>query len=79
MRPVPLLLVGAAVILAVIWIGPRLLDWNTHRDAIEAAASGFLGRDVEISGPIRLSLLPEPPSASRCATTATACAWAPTP
>jgi uncharacterized protein involved in outer membrane biogenesis len=60
MRPVPLLLVGAAVILAVIWIGPRLLDWNTHRDAIEAAASGFLGRDVEISGPIRLSLLPEP-------------------
>jgi hypothetical protein len=57
---VPLLLVGVAVILAVIWIGPRLLDWNTHREAIEAAASGFLGRDVEISGPIRLSLLPEP-------------------
>ena len=36
------------------------MDWNTHREAIEAAASGFLGRDVEISGPIRLSLLPEP-------------------
>jgi hypothetical protein len=54
------LLVGAILLLAVIWVGPRLLDWNTHRDAIEAAASGFLGRDVEISGPIRLSLLPEP-------------------
>ena len=59
-RPVPFLLVGAVVIVAVIWVGPRLLDWNTHREAIEAAASGFLGRDVEISGPIRLSLLPEP-------------------
>jgi hypothetical protein len=54
------LLVAAVVILAFIWVGPRLLDWNTHREAIEAAASGFLGRDVEISGPIRLSLLPEP-------------------
>jgi uncharacterized protein involved in outer membrane biogenesis len=57
---VPILLVGAVVIVATIWIGPRLLDWNAHRGAIEAAASGFLGRDVEISGPIRLSLLPEP-------------------
>jgi hypothetical protein len=54
------LLIAAVVLLAVIWVGPRLLDWNTHREAIEAAASGFLGRDVEISGPIRLSLLPEP-------------------
>jgi hypothetical protein len=57
---VPVLLVGVLVIVAVIWVGPRLLDWNDHREAIEAAASGFLGREVEISGPIRLSLLPEP-------------------
>jgi uncharacterized protein involved in outer membrane biogenesis len=57
---VPFLLAGAVVIVAIIWIGPRLLDWNAHREAIEAAASGFLGRDVEISGPIRLSLLPQP-------------------
>ena len=56
----PLLLVGAVVIVAVIWVGPRLFDWNAHREALEAAASGFLGRDVEISGPIRLSLLPQP-------------------
>ena len=56
----PFLLCGAVIIVAAIWIGPRLLDWNTHRGTIEAAASGFLGRDVEISGPIRLSLLPQP-------------------
>ncbi len=56
----PVLLAGAVVIVAGIWVGPRFLDWNAHRAAIEAAASGFLGRDVEISGPIRLSLLPEP-------------------
>jgi hypothetical protein len=59
-RPVPFLLGGVAVIVAAIWIGPRLFDWNAHRGTIEAAASGFLGRDVEISGPIRLSLLPNP-------------------
>jgi hypothetical protein len=59
-RPVPFLLAGAVVFVAVIWVGPRLLDWRNHRGAIEAAASGFLGRDVVISGPIRLSLLPQP-------------------
>ncbi|WP_419758080.1 AsmA-like C-terminal region-containing protein [Acidisoma sp.] len=59
-RPVPVLLAGAVVIVAGIWIGPRLFDWNAHRAAIEAAASGFLGRRVEISGPIRLGLLPQP-------------------
>ncbi len=56
----PFLFAGAVLIIALIWVGPRLFDWNAHREAIEAAASGFLGRDVEISGPIRLSLLPEP-------------------
>ena len=56
----PFFIAGAVIIVAVIWVGPRLLDWSAHREAIEAAASGFLGRDVEISGPIRLSLLPEP-------------------
>ncbi len=59
-RPMPVLLVGAVALVAGIWVGPRLFDWSAHRGAIEAAASGFLGRDVEISGPIRLSLLPEP-------------------
>jgi hypothetical protein len=59
-RPWPLLLGALVILVAGIWIGPRLFDWNAHRAAIEAAASGFLGRDVVISGPIRLSLLPEP-------------------
>ena len=59
-RPLPFLFVGAVIIVALVWVGPRLLDWNAHRDAIEAAAGGFLGRDVEIAGPIRLSLLPVP-------------------
>jgi hypothetical protein len=57
---VPVLVGSAVAVVAALWVGPRLLDWNPHREAIEAAASGFLGRDVEISGPIRLSLLPEP-------------------
>ncbi|MBW4024110.1 MAG: AsmA family protein [Proteobacteria bacterium] len=56
----PALLAGAVVIVALLWVGPWLLDWNTHRAAIEAAASGFIGRQVEIDGPIRLTLLPEP-------------------
>jgi uncharacterized protein involved in outer membrane biogenesis len=59
-RPVPVLVAGALLFVVALWVGPRLLDWNAHRAAIEAAASGFLGRDVEISGPIRLSLLPQP-------------------
>jgi uncharacterized protein involved in outer membrane biogenesis len=57
---VPVLLAAAIVIVVGVWVGPRLFDWNAHRGTIEAAASGFLGRDVEISGPIRLSLLPQP-------------------
>jgi uncharacterized protein involved in outer membrane biogenesis len=50
----------AVAVVGAVWIGPRLLDWNDHRAAIEAAASGFLGRNVLINGPIRLSLLPHP-------------------
>jgi hypothetical protein len=57
---VPVLLALALVIVVGLWVGPRLFDWNAHRGTIEAAASGFLGRDVEISGPITLSLLPHP-------------------
>jgi AsmA-like C-terminal region/AsmA family len=57
---VPVLVGSVVAVVAALWVGPRLLDWNPHREAIEAAASGFLGRDVEISGPIRLSLLPQP-------------------
>jgi uncharacterized protein involved in outer membrane biogenesis len=57
---VPILLAGLVIIVAALWVGPRLLDWSAHRATIEAAASGFLGRDVVISGPIRLSLLPDP-------------------
>jgi hypothetical protein len=60
LKPTPIIL-GAVVILVVgVWVGPRLFDWSNHRAAIEAAASGFLGRNVLINGPIRLTLLPHP-------------------
>jgi hypothetical protein len=60
LKPAPIV-AGAVVILVVgVWVGPRLFDWSNHRAAIEAAASGFLGRKVLINGPIRLTLLPHP-------------------
>ena len=64
MRGFRLLLVALAallgVLVAALWFGPRLLDWNNHRATIEAVASATLGRPVTIEGPITLSLLPEP-------------------
>ncbi len=59
-RLVPLLAATLVVSLAILWLLPPLFDWQLHRAAIEAAASGFVGRDVRISGPIRVSLLPQP-------------------
>ncbi len=48
-----------AVLVAALWVAPRLLDWNNHRATIEALASASLGREVRIEGPISLNVLPE--------------------
>lgn len=45
---------------AAAWWGPAALDWNAYRSDIAALASTRLGRQVAISGPIALRLLPEP-------------------
>ncbi|GAB0114958.1 AsmA family protein [Acidisoma sp. C75] len=61
-RLVPLAAVLAVLgaLLALIWIGPGLLDWSKHREAVESAASELIGRQVDIDGAIHLSLLPQP-------------------
>ncbi len=51
---VPLLLVAA------LWFGPHLLDWNEHRDRLAILAAGRLGQPVKLSGPVELALLPQP-------------------
>lgn len=57
-----LLSFGAAIliIIALIAILPRELDWNRYRGSFEVLAGDALGRPVTIAGPIELSLLPEP-------------------
>ncbi len=51
-----------AVVVAVLalWLGPRAIDWEGQRGRISALATGELGRPVVISGPLRLTLLPQP-------------------
>ncbi|MDB5371172.1 MAG: hypothetical protein JWP20_2730 [Roseomonas sp.] len=45
---------------AALWFGPRLTDWNEHRDRLAILAAGRLGQPVMLSGPVRLTLLPQP-------------------
>ncbi len=42
------------------WLAPRELDWNRYRDTIATVASTTLGRPVQITGPVSLTLLPHP-------------------
>lgn len=49
-----------AVLVAVLWAVPGLLDWNRYRDSIEALATSGVGRPVRIGGAISLHLLPQP-------------------
>ncbi len=64
MRAGRLALIGAAAVLAVLvavlWAVPGLLDWNRYRDSIEALATSGVGRPVRIGGAISLHLLPQP-------------------
>jgi len=64
MRRARLLLGGVVLLLALglvaAWVLPPLLDWSRYRDSIAILASGRLGREVRIAGPVSLTLLPEP-------------------
>ena len=49
-----------AVLIAVIWILPGMLDWNRYRGSIASLVAAGIGRPVRIDGNITLSLLPQP-------------------
>lgn len=48
------------LVLAALWFGPRLTDWNEHRDRLAILAAGRLGQPVTLTGPVKLTLLPRP-------------------
>ena len=50
----------AALLLLAVWQVPQWLDWTRYRATIEVLASATLGQPVAISGPISLTLLPQP-------------------
>ncbi|MFZ0020424.1 MAG: AsmA family protein [Acetobacteraceae bacterium] len=57
-----LVTVGAvtALLLLAVWQVPQWLDWTRYRTTIEVLATATLGQPVSISGPISLTLLPQP-------------------
>ncbi|WP_161600766.1 AsmA family protein [Teichococcus oryzae] len=57
---VTVLLLLPLLVLAALWFGPRLTDWNEHRDRLAILAAGRLGQPVTLEGPVRLVLLPQP-------------------
>ncbi len=48
------------MLLLAVWQVPQWLDWTRYRATIEVLASATLGQPVTISGPIALTLLPQP-------------------
>jgi len=48
------------LLLGVALVVPAFVDWNAYRPDIEETASAILGRKINISGPIAISVLPEP-------------------
>ncbi|ONG56738.1 hypothetical protein BKE38_05400 [Pseudoroseomonas deserti] len=57
---VVVLLLLPVLLLAGLWYGPRLTDWNEHRDRLAILAAGRLGQRVTLAGPVQLTLLPQP-------------------
>ena len=55
-----LLVLLPVLLLAALWFGPRLTDWNEHRDRLAILAAGRLGQPVMLTGPVKLALLPQP-------------------
>ncbi|MGY4802758.1 AsmA family protein [Teichococcus aerofrigidensis] len=48
------------LVLAAAWFGPRLTNWDQHRDRLAILAAGRLGQPVALAGPVSLTLLPQP-------------------
>lgn len=52
---------GCAVgLLAALWFGPRMVDWSPFKPEIAAFMSNELGVKVDLRGPLRIELLPQP-------------------
>ena len=48
------------ILLATALIVPSFIDWNDYKDEIAAKAGKVTGRELDIGGDIRLTLLPAP-------------------
>ncbi len=57
-----LLGLAIALILALLTalVGPYFVNWNDHRAFFEAEASRLVGLNVQVAGPIKVSVLPTP-------------------
>ena len=57
-----LLGLAIALILALLTalVGPYFVNWNDHRAFFEAEASRLIGLNVQVAGPIKVSVLPTP-------------------
>ncbi|MCH7487159.1 MAG: AsmA family protein [Proteobacteria bacterium] len=48
------------LLVAVVLIGPGLIDWNQYKGEIAAQAKAITGRDLTIDGDIQITVLPAP-------------------
>ncbi|MDA0306755.1 MAG: AsmA family protein [Proteobacteria bacterium] len=57
-----ILIVGGvlALLIAVVLIGPGMVDWNRYKAEIQAQAMAATGRNLTIKGDIKISVLPAP-------------------
>ncbi|MEE8350880.1 MAG: AsmA family protein [Rhodospirillales bacterium] len=57
-----ILIVGGVLVLlvAVVLIGPGMIDWNQYKAEIQAQAMAATGRNLTIKGDIKISVLPAP-------------------
>ncbi len=58
-------LVGAVAVLVIVCVvgllaAPFFIDWNAHRDSLEAALREATGLDVDIAGDLDITFLPAP-------------------
>jgi len=48
------------LLVAAVLIGPGLINWNDYKSEITKQVKNFTGRDLEIKGDIRITVLPSP-------------------